>query len=67
MNQLEAIDEAVNLLMDYHLRPHFLIEVDEDGVALSEDQEELDDDIYNYVYVQMRELIDGAKQTFGKL
>lgn len=67
MNQLEAIDEAVNLLMDYHLRPHFLIEVDEDGAALSEDQEELDDLIYNYVYVQMRELIDGAKQTFGKL
>ena len=58
MNQFEAIDEAVNLLMDYHLRPHFLIE---------DDNQELDDDIYSYVHTQVRELVEGAKQTFGKL
>lgn len=58
MNQHEAIDEAVNLLMDYHLRPHFLIE---------DTDQELDDDIYGYVHTQMQELIEHAKQTFGKL
>ena len=46
MNQFEAIDEAVNLLMDYHLRPHFLIE---------DDNQDLDDDIYSYVHTHKYE------------
>ena len=58
MNEFEAIDEAVNLLMDYHFRPHFLTE---------DDNQELDDDIYGYVHTQVHELIENTKQTFGKL
>ena len=57
MNQLEAIDEAVNLLMDYHLRPHFLIE---------DTDQDLDDNIYSYVHAQMHELIDNVKRSFDQ-
>lgn len=58
MNQFEAIDEAVNLLMDYHLRPHFQIE---------DTECDLDDDIYSYVHILMNELIDNVKRTFQNL
>jgi len=56
--KIEAIDEAVNLLMDYHLRPYFQIE---------DDKQDLDDNIYSYLHAQVRELVEGAKQTFGNL
>ena len=58
MNEFKGIDEAVNLLMDYYLRPHFLIE---------DTECDLDDDIYNYVHIQMHELIDNTKRTFQNL
>ena len=58
MDEFKAIDEAVDLLMDHYLRPHFKIEHTDQG---------LDDDIYNYVHILVHELIDNVKRTFENL
>ena len=47
MNQLQAIDEAVNLLMDYHLRPYFLIE---------DTESDIDDEIYSHLHKEVKSL-----------
>jgi hypothetical protein len=57
MNKLEAIDEAVNLLMDYHLRPHFLIE---------DTETDIDDEIYSYLHKEVRSLIILTMVDFNK-
>jgi hypothetical protein len=57
MNKLEAIDEAVNLLMDYHLRPHFLIE---------DTETDIDDEIYSHLHKEVRSLIILTMVDFNK-
>lgn len=57
MNKLEAIDEAVNLLMDYHLRPHFLIE---------DTETDIDDEIYSYLHNEVKSLIVLTMAEFKK-
>lgn len=57
MNQIEAIDEAVNLLMDYHLRPHFLIE---------DTETDIDDEIYSHLHKEVRSLIILTMANFKK-
>ena len=48
MDKIEAIDEAVNLLMDYHLRPYFLIE---------DTETDIDDEIYSHLHKEVKSLI----------
>ena len=57
MNKLEAIDEAVNLLMDYHLRPHFLIE---------DTETDIDDEIYSHLHKEVKSLIVLTMAEFDK-
>ena len=57
MDKLQAIDEAVNLLMDYHLRPHFLIE-DTDS--------DIDDEIYSRLHKYVESLIVLTMAEFDK-
>tara|TARA_R110000744_G_scaffold273871_1_gene387091 strand:+ start:462 stop:779 length:318 start_codon:yes stop_codon:yes gene_type:complete len=58
-SKLEAIDEAVNLLMDHHLRPYFFIE--DDGTYSA-----LDDDIYSHLHKEMKHLIVLTQAKFAK-
>ena len=51
MNPTEAIDEAVNVLMDYYLRPHLQIE---------DHNTDLDDAVYNYLHKNVRALVEEA-------
>lgn len=57
MDRNEAIDEAVNILMDYHLRPHFLIE---------DTETDLDDEIYTHVHKEVRSLVVLTMARFEK-
>ena len=57
MNQLQAIDEAVNLLMDYHLRPYFLIE---------DTESDIDDEIYDHLHKEVKSLIVLTMAEFDK-
>lgn len=48
MTKDEAIDESVNILMDYHIRPYFLIE---------DTETDIDDEIYSYLHKEVRSLV----------
>ena len=51
-----AIDDAVNILMDCHLRPHFLIE---------DTDTDIDDEIYSHVHKEVRSLVVLTMEMFG--
>lgn len=57
MDRNEAIDEAVNILMDYHLRPHFL---------LKDTESDIDDEIYSHLHKEVKSLIVLTMAEFKK-
>ena len=52
-----AIDEAVNILMDYHLRPHFF---------LKDTESDIDDEIYSHLHEGVKNAVVLTMAEFKK-